>query len=108
MDEFQKHILLLFSIPIYAVLIPLEILLSNFHGWRFYSWKETFINIYLNLTNAGIDLLLRGVAFGVLLFFYQFHPSIDINPVAYWILLFLFQDMLFWLEHYVDHSVRLF
>jgi sterol desaturase/sphingolipid hydroxylase (fatty acid hydroxylase superfamily) len=108
MDQLHQHILLLFSIPIYAVLIPLEIVLSNFHGWKFYSLKETLINIYLNATNAGIDLLLRGFAFGVLLFCYQFHPDINWHPVVYWLLLFLAEDLLFWLEHFVDHHVRLF
>ncbi len=108
MDQLHRHILLLFSIPIYAILIPLEIILSNFHEWKFYSWKETLMNVYLNLTNAGIDLLLRGLAFGVLIFFYQFHPVIDWHPVVYWTLLFLCEDVLFWLEHFVDHHVRLF
>lgn len=108
MDPLHQQILLLFSIPVYAVLIPLEILLSHFNGWRFYSVRETLINIYLNLANAGLDLLLRGVAFGVLIFFFQFRLDIQWHPVAYWLMLFLFEDLLFWLEHYVDHHVRLF
>ena len=108
MDQLHRHILLLFSIPIYAILIPLEIVLSNFHGWKFYSWKETLLNVYLNATNAGLDLLLRGAAFAVLIFFHQFHPGISWHPILYWGLLFLCEDILFWLEHYVDHHVRLF
>jgi sterol desaturase/sphingolipid hydroxylase (fatty acid hydroxylase superfamily) len=108
MDQLHNQILLLLSIPIYAILIPLEILLSNFHQWKFYSFKETVMNIYLNLTNAGIDLILRGLALGVLVFFSQFHLNIVWHPVAYWIFLFLLEDMLFWLEHYVDHSCRFF
>lgn len=108
MDELHKQILLIFSIPIYAILIPLELLLSNFHGLKFYSWKETLMNIYLNLTNAGIDLLLRGFALGVLIFVSQYHLDIAWHPVAYWFFLFLFEDLLFWTEHYVDHSCRLF
>lgn len=108
MDELHKQILLLFSIPIYAILIPLELLLSHFHSWKFYSWKETAVNVYLNLVSAGIDLLLRGVALAVLLFFFQFKLNITWNPVIYWVALFLCEDLLFWLEHYVDHSVRFF
>jgi sterol desaturase/sphingolipid hydroxylase (fatty acid hydroxylase superfamily) len=108
MGQLQKEILLLFSIPIYAILIPLEIILSNFHKRRFYSWKETAINIYLNLLNAGIDLLLRGVALAVLVFFFQYHVNLHLNPVVYWTLLFLGEDVLFWLEHYIDHNCRLF
>lgn len=108
MGQLQREILLLLSIPIYAILIPLEIVLSNFKRWHFYSIKETFINIYLNLANAGIDLLLRGVALGVLVFFFPYHLHIKWNPVVYWLMLFLCEDMLFWLEHYVDHKCRFF
>lgn len=111
MNEWQQQLLLLFSIPIYAVLIPLEILLSHFNGWKFYGWKQTAMNIYLNLANAGVDLLLRGVAFFVLIFFYQHFHIVKYptwHPVVYWVLLFLLEDALFWLEHFVDHHVRLF
>jgi sterol desaturase/sphingolipid hydroxylase (fatty acid hydroxylase superfamily) len=83
-------------------------LLSHFHEWKFYSWKETLTNIYLNLVNAGVDLLLRGVALFVLLFFSQYHFNIQWHPVVYWAALFLCEDLMFWFEHYVDHKVRFF
>jgi len=109
MDLLQKQILLLFSIPIYAIIIPLEILLSNFRKQKFYTWKETLVNIYLNLLNAGIDLLLRlFVAFAILNFLFQYHLPINWNPIVYWIILLFGEDLLFWLEHYIDHSCRLF
>lgn len=109
MDALQKQILLLFSIPIYAIIIPLEIILSNFHQRKFYSWKETLMNVYLNLLNSGIDLLLRlFIGFAILNYFFRFHTSIHWNPIIYWIILLLGEDLLFWLEHYVDHSCRLF
>lgn len=109
MNELQERICLLFSIPIYAVLIPLEIILSNFSRLRFYTWKETAVNVYLNLLNAGIDMLLRfvvGLAF--LTFFYQHGLAIHWHPVVYWVVLLIGEDLLFWLEHFVDHHCRLF
>lgn len=108
MDEFHKQLLVLFSIPIYAIFIPLEWILSNVQGRKYYTLKETLINIYLNAVNAGIDLLLRGVALFVLIYFSQYAFTIDWNPVIYWIVLFLLEDLLFWFEHYVDHNVRFF
>jgi len=109
MDHFQQQILLLFSIPIYAVIIPLEILLSNFRHMHFYSWKETLMNIYLNLLNAGIDLVLRlFIAYALLAYLYQYHLAIHWNPIAYWLVLLFSEDLLFWLEHYIDHSIRIF
>ncbi|MCW3123610.1 MAG: Sterol desaturase [Flavipsychrobacter sp.] len=109
MNEFQKQVVLLFSIPIYVIIIPLEILLSNFKHRKFYSWKETAVNIYLNLLNAGVDLMLRlFIAFALMNFIYQYHLPITWNPVVYWLVLLFGEDLLFWTEHYVDHSVRLF
>ena len=109
MTELYNQILLLFYIPIYAIIIPLEIILSNFNHRKFYTWKETLVNIYLNALNSGIDLLLRlFIGLVVLNFFYQYHLSITWNPIVYWIVLLFGEDLLFWLEHYVDHSCRLF
>lgn len=109
MEELHKQIVFWFSVPIYAIIIPLEILLSNFRRLHFYSWKETLVNIYLNLLNAGIDLLLRFfIAFALLSFFFQYHLDIHWHPVAYWLVLLFGEDLLFWTEHYVDHTVRLF
>jgi sterol desaturase/sphingolipid hydroxylase (fatty acid hydroxylase superfamily) len=109
MDEFYKQIILLVSIPIYSIIIPLEILLSNFRHRKCYTWKETLVNIYLNALNTGLDLLLRVfIGLVVLSFFYQYHLPIHWNPVVYWVVLLFGQDFLFWVEHYVDHSCRFF
>jgi sterol desaturase/sphingolipid hydroxylase (fatty acid hydroxylase superfamily) len=109
MGELHRQILMLFSVPIYAVIIPLEILLSNFRHRKYYSWKETVVNIYLNLLNAGIDAVLRFfIAFAILNFFFRFHFSISWHPVVYWVILLFAEDFLFWVEHFVDHSVRFF
>lgn len=108
MHDWQDKILLYFSIPIYAILIPLEILLSNYRHQRFYTWKETLINVYLNIVNAGIDLLLRGLALIILIYFSKYALITNWHPIVYWGLLFILEDFLFWLEHYIDHSCRLF
>lgn len=109
MDQLYKDIVFWFSVPIYAIIIPLEILLSNFRHQHFYSWKETAINIYMNLLNAGIDMLLRFfIAFALLNFIYRYHLPIHWNPLVYWVVLLFGEDFLFWLEHFVDHHSRLF
>src|SRR4051794_22151945 len=109
MNPLYQKILWLFSLPVYFIIIPFEILLSNFRHKPFYSWKETFVNIYLNLLNSGVDLALRFfIGFTVLFFFYSYRINISWNPIAYWTILVLGEDLLFWCEHYIDHMVRLF
>ena len=108
MNEYYTHLIHLFSIPIYGIIIPLEIVLSHMHGWKFYSWKQTLLNIYLNLLNVGFDLLLRGLALIVLVFFSGYAVTNTLNPLLYWLLLFVCEDIVFWVEHFVDHHVRVF
>lgn len=48
------------------------------------------------------------MALFVLLFFYHYHLPLHLQPLLYWSLLFLCEDLLFWTEHFVDHHVRFF
>lgn len=48
------------------------------------------------------------MALAVLVFCGQYAVQNTLPPVLYWLFLFLGEDFLFWLEHLVDHRVRLF
>ena len=105
----NEQLLLLISTPIYIVVILTEIILSNLHLKKYYSLKETLINVYLCLLNGGIDLLFRAVYLVILLIFYNFHfISFSYNPFIYWLLLFVLEDLAFYFEHRVDHFCRIF
>ncbi len=109
MQSSREAWFLMLSIPIYAVLIGTEILFSNWHGKKFYSWKSVLQNVYLTLLNAGLDLLMR-VAFyvAVLMWCYDHRFTEISNPWIYWPLLFILEDLAFYAEHRIDHSSRLF
>lgn len=109
MQSTREAWFLLVSIPVFTILIGLEILLSNYANRKYYSVRETFQNIYLTLMNAGLDLLLRW-AFYVSLLTWSFqHHFFEIkNPVAYWLLLFILEDFAFYIEHRIDHFCRIF
>ena len=100
---------LLFSIPLYSVLIGSEILLSNWHKNNFYTVKATLQNLYLTLTNATLDLVLRVLFYvSILSWCYEHHFFIIDNVFIYWLFLFIFEDLVFYIEHRIDHSSRLF
>jgi len=105
-----EKLLLLVSTPIYIVVIGLEIILSHIHVKKYYSVKDTIINVYLCIMNGLIDLLFRGIyLFVILAWFYSFHfIDLSSNPYIYWSLLFILEDLAFYVEHYVDHYVRIF
>lgn len=105
----NEQLLFVISTPLYIVVIGLEIILSNLHLKRYYSFKETLVNIYLCILNGGIDLLFRTVYILILISFYRLHPiDFSFNPYLYWFLLFIAEDLAFYFEHRVDHFCRLF
>jgi len=109
MQDTRETWFLLLSIPFYTILIGTEILLSNWQHKKFYSVKQTIQNVYLTLLNAGLDVLLRWAFYvSVLLWCYNHHFFKVDNVFFYWLLLFILEDLAFYIEHRVDHYCRIF
>src|SRR6478735_2674388 len=111
MNEFREELLIKLSIPIYAIVIGIEILYSYWHDKKYYSTKGILSNIYLTTLNFSLDILVRGICLAVLWYFYQFKfIAIDkiAQPVLYWTVLVLAQDFMFYWLHRVDHYCRFF
>lgn len=111
MNEFREELLIKLSVPIYVIVIGVEILYSYWHHKQYYSTKGLISNIYLSSLNFSLDILLRVVCLAVLWYFYQFKlVSIDkdIHPYLYWLTLLVAQDFMFYWLHRVDHYCRLF
>lgn len=105
----REDLLVLFSGTFLTLIVGVELLLSHLNLKRYYSLKDTLLNIFFCTANMGIDVLFRVLYVPVLYFFYTFHwvEGID-NPWVYWVLLFVLEDLMFYLEHYMDHYCRLF
>jgi sterol desaturase/sphingolipid hydroxylase (fatty acid hydroxylase superfamily) len=109
MQSTREAIFILFSIPLYAILIGAEILLSNWQQKKYYSIKSTLENVFLTLMNAGLDVLLRGLFYLTILMWCYHHRLMHIeNVYLYWFLLFILEDLAFYIEHRVDHYCRVF
>lgn len=103
-----EQLIIITTTPLYTILIVGEILLSNFQHRNYYSVKDTITNLYLMLLNGGLDLLSRGITWGILAWFFQFHFFEIQNPILYWGLLFLAEDFVYYVLHVVDHYSRFF
>lgn len=111
MNEFREELLIKFSIPIYAIVIGIEILYSWWHDKKYYSTKGILSNVYLSSLNFTLDILVRGVCLAVLWFFYRyrfFEINKTENTITYWIVLVIAQDFMFYWLHRIDHYCRLF
>jgi sterol desaturase/sphingolipid hydroxylase (fatty acid hydroxylase superfamily) len=108
MDFFSETPLLLAITPICIFAIALEIIISNYRGDSFYSVKGVLENIYLSLLNMGLDIFIRSTAFAVLTFFYFIRIADFENAFAYWVLLLLAEDFMYYWLHRFDHCCRFF
>src|ERR1700739_82022 len=106
--DLREAILILFSAPVYALVIGAEIIFSNLHNHGVYSKKGFFQNLWLMLINMGIDILMRGVCLLLLDWFFRFHFINIQNKFWYWLFLLIAEDFMFYLMHYADHYCRLF
>lgn len=100
---------ILLSVPIYIIFIGAEIILSNWGEKKFYTFKGVLQNVYLTLMNGSLDLVLRW-AFYISVLMWSFEQQffkIE-NSYLYWFLLFIFEDLAFYIEHRIDHYCRLF
>ena len=105
----KEQLLILISTPVSLIVITLEIVLSNIHLKKFYTLRETLMNMYLCILNGGIDLLFRAVYVVILATFFNFHFfTLASKPLIYWLALFILEDLAFYFEHRVDHYCRFF
>jgi sterol desaturase/sphingolipid hydroxylase (fatty acid hydroxylase superfamily) len=109
MNEFRESLLVLISVPIYAIVIGFEFFYSYFKNKGLYTTKGLFANIYLTALNMGLDILVRGICLFVLNYFYTFHVSdLSSNAILYWLVLILSEDFMYYWLHRVDHYCRFF
>lgn len=108
MSEIREFYLILITTPIYAIVIGAEILFSYLHHKNYYSVKGTLANIYLTSLNLGLDILVRGICLIILNYFFQFKFVEISNQYAYWGVLLIVQDFMYYWLHRVDHYCRMF
>lgn len=107
MGILHQQIIMLITTPLYVIIIGVEIFLSQIQHTRSYSWRETLHNFCLSLLGGGVELVMRGVSFGILVFFFSQRLFTIEHSFLYWAgLLFLVDFMHYWL-HRLGHSCRL-
>ncbi|WP_420572996.1 sterol desaturase family protein [Kordia sp.] len=103
----QEFIYML-SVPIHATAIIGEMIYSYFLKRKLYTVGDTATNVYVALFNFGLDLLMKGASFAIMLFFY-YYRIFDLEfTLWYWIGVFILQDFAYYVQHYVDHYSRFF
>jgi len=91
-----------------AVLTLVEMGLSYWENRKYYEKRDTFTNLYLTLLAFVLNLAVKTSTFFVLDYVWHFRLFEIKNATAYWLILVIVQDFLYWVLHYVGHYCRLF
>ncbi len=94
-----------------GLLVFLTLVEIGFSYWehrKYYERRDTITNIYLTLLAFALNLTVKVSTFFVLDYFWQFRLFEIKNVIAYWVVLVVTQDFLYWVLHYVGHYCRLF
>ncbi len=91
-----------------VVLTLVEMGLSYWENRKYYEKRDTFTNIYLTLLAFVLNLVVKTSTFFMLDYAWHFRLFEIKNAVAYWAILVVAQDFLYWVLHYVGHYCRLF
>jgi sterol desaturase/sphingolipid hydroxylase (fatty acid hydroxylase superfamily) len=95
-------------IALLVLLTLIEMSLSYWENRKYYEKKDTATNIYLTLLAFGLNLIVKTSTFFILNYTWQFRLFEIKNAIAYWVILVVVQDFLYWVLHYVGHYCRLF
>ena len=103
----NQEVLYQYSVPFFVAIIMVELLYSGIGQLRLYRTSDSLASAVFALTNFSLDLLMKGVSFGVLSWAYAHRATEISNPWLYWVVLVLLQDFAYYVQHYMDHRVRL-
>ena len=92
-----------------VILIVAELLFSNFYNRNLYTKGDTIINLVCTSWNFLNDLLFRGITLYVLIWVNSYQIfEFSQKGILYWLLLFLAEDLSYYVLHCADHYVRIF
>ncbi|HEY4654794.1 MAG TPA: sterol desaturase family protein, partial [Cyclobacteriaceae bacterium] len=101
---------IILSIPLFFVLIGVELLVERFTRQRFYRLPDAIANIGCGITQqlSGLFLKLFGIGVYQLLFERLAFFSPDNSTWWYWVSLFLLVDFAYYWAHRMSHEINLF
>ncbi|RYD97900.1 MAG: sterol desaturase family protein [Sphingobacteriales bacterium] len=105
----REQILLLSQVPLYAIIIGIELFIMNFQLKKLYTIRETLQNIYLSLVCFLVDLGFRVVYLFIFAWCFKYtFVHWDHHGWIYWVSLVILQDLAFYWLHRNDHFIRFF
>jgi len=100
---------IILSIPIFFILIGIELVVERFSHRKLYSLPDAVANISCGITSQLSGLFMRVLAIGVYELVYENFALFTMDKTwLYWLGLFLLTDFTYYWAHRMSHEVNLF
>ena len=97
------------SIPIFFILIGIELLIERFTHKDLYRFPDAIANISCGITSQLSGLFLTFLGIGVYTIIFENFALFSLTPTwYYWLILFLLVDLAYYWGHRMSHEVNLF
>ncbi|CAN5485183.1 sterol desaturase family protein [soil metagenome] len=110
---------IILSIPIFFILIGIELVVERFSHRKLYSLPDSVANISCGITSQLSGLFMRVLAIGVYVLVFENFALFPMDQtwksglstatlISYWLTLFLLTDLAYYWAHRMSHEVNLF
>lgn len=97
------------SIPIFFILIGVELLVERFTHQKLYRLPDAIANLSCGITSQLSGLFLRIFAIGIYQFLFEHFAFFTLDRTwFYWLMLFLLADLAYYWAHRMSHEINLF
>lgn len=97
------------SIPIFFILMGIELLIERVSHQKLYRLNDTVANLSCGITSQLSGLFMRIFAIGVYVVLFENFALFTLTPNwFYWLMLFLLADMAYYWAHRMSHEINLF
>lgn len=100
--------IMLFAIPIFFLLIGIELLVARLHQKKWYRFNDAISNISCGISQQAIGIFVKIITLGAYVYCYQLSPFRIPNTWWSYILLFVAIDFLYYWFHRSAHEISLF
>lgn len=107
---------LLYSVPLFIILIVVEFLFSLKYDRHLYEWKDFSASVWVAVGAGVLSIFTKIMSFGIYTFFYESLKEVRLEVLGYeslgwgwwvWALAILVDDFIFYWHHRWNHTVRI-
>lgn len=109
-EKFIPPPFITYAIPIFFVLIGIELGIVKARGLQFYRWNDSISDLSMGILSQLWGLFQKIVGLGIYFFFYEsFHVwEFSMNSLWAWAFALVFWDFCYYWFHRLSHEVNLF